>query len=260
MKKICLAALLALMSACTVNVNNGTAPDGNTMDNNSATNTGDTTPSADPGDGFDATTGLNEQMTLLLDRRDSKQYPVTKIGDQFWMAQNLAYDVEGSRSFGLEDPRAGFAYAWTEVMNGAASSEASPSGVQGICPAGWHVPSDKEWMVMEQALGMTAEQANASGTSEQRGEGFGDRLKASDTWSEGAGNNTTGFNALAVGYVDGATANVGFSSTFWTSTGRINPNPNISEAWYRSLNSDDSAIERRFGLQGVRYGVRCVLD
>jgi uncharacterized protein (TIGR02145 family) len=39
----------------------------------------------------------------------------------------------------------GVLYNWTAAMNGAESSDANPSGVQGICPDGWHLPSDAEW-------------------------------------------------------------------------------------------------------------------
>ena len=41
--------------------------------------------------------------------------------------------------------RYGYLYNWAAVMHGASSSSAVPSGVQGICPTGWHVPSDAEW-------------------------------------------------------------------------------------------------------------------
>src|SRR4030042_875983 len=39
----------------------------------------------------------------------------------------------------------GVLYNWSAAMNGAASSIANPSGVQGVCPTGWHLPSDAEW-------------------------------------------------------------------------------------------------------------------
>jgi len=42
--------------------------------------------------------------------------------------------------------RYGYLYNWPAVMHGASSSEANPSGVQGICPNGCHVPSDAEWL------------------------------------------------------------------------------------------------------------------
>ena len=43
----------------------------------------------------------------------------------------------------------GVLYNWTAAMNGAATSNTSPSGVQGACPADWHLPSDAEWCTME---------------------------------------------------------------------------------------------------------------
>lgn len=43
----------------------------------------------------------------------------------------------------------GVLYNWPAAMNGASSSNANPSGVQGICPNGWHKPSDAEWTELE---------------------------------------------------------------------------------------------------------------
>ena len=42
--------------------------------------------------------------------------------------------------------RYGYLYNWPAVMHGESSSSTNPSGVQGICPNGWHVPSDAEWV------------------------------------------------------------------------------------------------------------------
>ena len=43
-------------------------------------------------------------------------------------------------------PAYGYLYSWSATMHGAASSNSNPSGVQGICPDGWHVPSHAEWL------------------------------------------------------------------------------------------------------------------
>lgn len=53
----------------------------------------------------------------------------------------------------------GYLYNWQAVMHGESSSSTSPSGVQGICPNGWHVPSDQEWIRLEIALGMDSAKA-----------------------------------------------------------------------------------------------------
>ena len=46
-------------------------------------------------------------------------------------------------------------YTWAAAMNGAAASSSSPSGVQGVCPTGWHLPSDDEWKTLDYLLGGT---------------------------------------------------------------------------------------------------------
>jgi uncharacterized protein (TIGR02145 family) len=92
-----------------------------------------------------------------------------KIGDQLWMAENLRYlsSVIGSGTGSETDPYSyvfdydgtdvsaaketenyqnyGVLYNWSAAMAGSSSSSANPSDVQGVCPAGWHVPSDAEW-------------------------------------------------------------------------------------------------------------------
>ena len=96
---------------------------------------------------------------------DGNVYKTVKLGNQVWMAQNLrttryadgrkiplgtreSFDV--AYRYYPNNNRAnvskyGYLYNWPAVMNGSLSSSANPSGVQGICPDGWHVPSDAEW-------------------------------------------------------------------------------------------------------------------
>ena len=96
---------------------------------------------------------------------DGNVYKTVKLGNQVWMAENLrttryadgrkiplgtteSFDVAyryypDDNSANVADY--GYLYNWPAVMNGSASSSANPSGVQGICPDGWHVPSNAEW-------------------------------------------------------------------------------------------------------------------
>ena len=96
---------------------------------------------------------------------DGNEYKTVKLGNQVWMAENLRttrYADGTPIPLGTEASldvayryypnynranvsKYGYLYNWAAVMNGSASSEANPSGVQGICPDGWHVPSDAEW-------------------------------------------------------------------------------------------------------------------
>jgi len=115
----------------------------------------------------------------LIDPRDNHVYRTVKIGGQTWMAENLAYlpsvnkpsaapDANGKPlcfvfNYDGEDAAAakatqeyrkyGVLYNWYGAMNQenaqGGNAEAVPSGVQGICPDGWHLPSMAEWKVLE---------------------------------------------------------------------------------------------------------------
>ncbi len=93
----------------------------------------------------------------LVDTRDGQKYATVCIGDQIWMAQNLNYYAPGSSDC-INDSSVncniyGKLYDWPTLMQGASSSTASPSGVQGVCPNGWHVPSLNEFDTLINNLG-----------------------------------------------------------------------------------------------------------
>lgn len=118
-----------------------------------------------------------EEITSLVDPRDNTVYEVVTIGSQIWMAENLRYlpsvvgpgtgsqteayyYVYGYDGTSVEDAKAtenytiyGVLYNWTAAMNGASSSATNPSGVQGVCPPGWHLPSHAEWTQLTDFLG-----------------------------------------------------------------------------------------------------------
>ena len=106
---------------------------------------------------------------------DGNVYNTIYIGAQCWMKENLktthysngAAIAKGQASTNSYVPYAGnkyyyeygdnpanksiygLLYSWAAVMNGAGSSSNNPSGIQGICPSGWHVPSNAEWCELE---------------------------------------------------------------------------------------------------------------
>jgi uncharacterized protein (TIGR02145 family) len=107
--------------------------------------------------------------TSFIDERDGNIYHTVTIGTQVWMKENLKYlpsvvpPTTGSYTipyyyiynyFGTDVVEAksteyyhtyGVLYNWNAVMNGSTSSSSNPSEVQGVCPTGWHVPSEDEW-------------------------------------------------------------------------------------------------------------------
>ena len=105
----------------------------------------------------------------FIDHRDNNIYTYVTIGSQTWMAENLRYEghvplavneddyseTEPFRYYPNGDKsnvvKYGYLYNWTAAMDGANSSDANPSHVQGICPVGWHLPSSEEWFVLIQS-------------------------------------------------------------------------------------------------------------
>ncbi|HOG19479.1 MAG TPA: fibrobacter succinogenes major paralogous domain-containing protein, partial [Salinivirgaceae bacterium] len=132
------------------------------------------------------------------------------------------------------------------------------SGVQGICPTGWHLPSDAEWKQLEMYLGMTQEQAN---NTWYRGSNEGGKLKEAGTshWkspNEGT-TNESGFTALPGGYRSnyGYFYSVGSHGHWWSAT-----EINDTIAWYRSMNYSNSKVIWDNFYKEVGRSVRCLRD
>jgi uncharacterized protein (TIGR02145 family) len=208
----------------------------------------------------------------FIDSRDQKEYKWVIIGTQTWMSENLAWlpevsppvngsdttpyyyvfrfvgsDVVAARKW--EYYRAfGVFYNWPAAMKGAGSSRSVPSGVQGVCPVGWHLPSDGEWDIMVNYLGgeLTA----------------GKKLKSISDWNKydgvpGEGDNFSGFNAIAAGcrQNEGGFYNLGNNALFWSSTDSTK-----YSAFNRYLGYTHNSVFRYFVNKGYGYSIRCVKD
>jgi uncharacterized protein (TIGR02145 family) len=148
----------------------------------------------------------NAESQFLTDTRDGRRYPIVRIGSQRWMARNLNFKPAGADSgvCNANDPtncsKYGRQYSWSQVMAGSESSEKVPSGVQGICPDGWHVPSANEWYELERV-------SNAYGVDV--------RVALAATSPAWEGEDRFGFAALPGGF-DGR--GIGTTAKWWTST------------------------------------------
>jgi len=118
---------------------------------------------------FTTPSQIGTRGETFIDSRDGNIYSTINIGSQTWMGENLRY--EGDITLGSWDgsftvpyrynpnnnaknvPAYGYLYNWPAVMNGASGSTGNPSGVQGICPEGWHLPSVAEWSQLVDYLG-----------------------------------------------------------------------------------------------------------
>ena len=141
----------------------------------------------------------------------------------------------------------GVLYNWTAAMDGEASSTTNPSGIQGVCPAGWHVPSDAEWTELTDYLG---------GTSVAGG-----KLKETGTthWNtpNTGATNETGFTALPGGFrgSNGSFDDIGSDGLWWSAT-----EGGATNAWYRNVNYSGSIVYSYDYNKEVGFSVRCVRD
>jgi uncharacterized protein (TIGR02145 family) len=161
---------------------------------------------------------------------DGNLYPAVIIGDQVWMAENLRtthyadgtaienggnnesesipyyYDYSGKHSVEI----IGLLYNWPAVMNGASSSSSNPSGVQGIAPNGWHVPSQSEYEQLVNYLGSNSEYWADGVTNTALAKSIASKeIWHTDSTANAVGNdltknNTSLFNAMPAGNGDGA--------------------------------------------------------
>ena len=148
-------------------------------------------------------------------------------------------------------------YQWDELMNYSTSSNANPSGRQGICPTGWHVPSDAEFCQMETFLDATVNCANTGWI----GTDVGGKLKETGTshWTSpniGA-TNVSGFTALPGGlsYFGGGFISLSTYATFWSAA-----ESSSSAAWFRYLYYTVTQVNRDYNDKPYGFSGRCVRD
>lgn len=164
--------------------------------------------------------------------QDGNVYDTLVIGGKVWMAENLktTKSPDGSeiKSFAYNNneenaEKYGRLYDWNTAMNGSKSEKA-----QGICPKGWHIPSDAEWTALEEALGNDFDKFI----------------------------NPSGF-AVKFGGVERNEAFYGIEifTHFWSSTSRGENN-----AWKRHLHIVDEDIFRYHGNKKSGYSIRCIKD
>jgi uncharacterized protein (TIGR02145 family) len=199
----------------------------------------------------------NMLKTKFTDTRDSKSYTAIAIGSQTWMAENLNYDVPNNTTDVCYDGIAGNClkygrlYNWSTAMSSASSSSLSPSGVQGVCPAGWHIPSDAEWTELAVYAGVMA---FVGGTAT-----VATPLKSSTGWNSysgvPAGTDEFGFAALPGGYgtSNGYFNDAGYSGSWWSAT-----ESRTSNAWDWNMGNMSQLWEHNDRDKTFLYSVRCV--
>ena len=180
-------------------------------------------------------------------------YNTISIGGQCWFSENVRYLPEVSPSAEGSDavPHAYvYAYEGVDVESAKNTLNYHQFGVLynfpaveqwGLCPIGWHVPTDAEWTAMTSSLGSD----NFAGSMMKSN--FG------DLWN---GTNLSGFSGLPGGsrYLNGGFDYAHECGNWWSSS------PNGSNAWVRSLDYFNESVLRYYFNPRYGFSVRCVRD
>jgi uncharacterized protein (TIGR02145 family) len=209
----------------------------------------------------------------FTDTRDGKLYTTVQIGTQCWMKQNLNV---GTRIAGTSNQSNnattekycynntesncatyGGLYQWDEMMQ-----YTTTAGVKGICPTGWHLPTDAEWTTLTTYVSsQTAYHCNSNVDY------IAKSLAATTNWNTNTGtctignnlnaNNATGFTGLPGGYRTsiGTFGYLGDTNHFWSSTQLL-----AASAWNRHLYYSVANVNIDSSTKGYGFSVRCVKD
>jgi len=200
----------------------------------------------------------------LIDSRDGQTYKTVQIGNQCWMAENLNIGVMvygGQANNGTIEKNCysnnptncdiyGGLYQWSEAMQYVYNQ-----GAQGICPNGWHIPADYEWVNMETSLGLNQD---VYAYSWRLSGDVGGKLKEQGTlhWAypNNVSSSSTGFLALPGGGI--FSNNFSYLTTysfFWTST-----YVGSSKSIYRGMKNNSMGILRYTYNMYSSMSIRCV--
>lgn len=200
---------------------------------------------------------------------DGYNYSTVEIGNQIWMAENLRYlpNVIGATNGSVTIPYCyvfgyygtyvsvakttdtyniyGVLYNWSAAMDSTQSNNSNPIGVQGICPNGWHLPSDFEWSQLSEFLNGSE---IAGGKLKETGmiHWFGPNTGAT---------NEVGFTALPGNfwsYEGGVFINVSWSY-WWTST-----EYNSTNSYVKGISCNSAELFGGNGSKGNAFSVRCI--
>ncbi|MBO6052032.1 MAG: SUMF1/EgtB/PvdO family nonheme iron enzyme [Bacteroidales bacterium] len=226
---------------------------------------------------------LRKSCSSKLTDYDGNTYNTVLIGKQCWMKENMrtTHYANGSSipmgsTYSYTDAYRycpdnncsnvstyGYLYNWAAMMKGSPSSDRRPSGVQGICPKGWHVPSEMEWKQMlfyvkEQPKYHCEDSKYRIAKSLSSTMGWYNSDKSCVVGNNPSTNNATGFSAFPAGRsLSKCCTSWGEKAYFWTSTqDKDNSAFNVFIS-YDSYSVIDVTIgsSKYYG-----YSVRCVKD
>lgn len=218
-------------------------------------------------------TGMLRPYTDLRDPENPEVYEVVKIGEDFWMAENLRamkysdgtafttvdeiYGNPAAKSYTDEliaDPKIrGVYYSWpTALRTYDEATDAEDTRMQGVCPDGWHVSTMQEWRALQTAAGSDAT-----------------RIKSAQYWTGNTGTNELGLDIVPAGKFwhgnVGAPDNAMDKASFWTTTKADATTAQMFEVfgWSNEIvpwNFNSRPWSEGDGTASMLVNVRCVRD
>lgn len=218
---------------------------------------------------------------------DGNCYNTVQINDQCWMKENLrttklpdGTDIELTTSMSRTEPYryipnnkentvalAGYLYNWAAVMNGSTTTNTIPSGVQGICPDGWHVPSDSEYLKMLDYVA-SVEEYLCDQKEDENGPHIAAALCYTELWSyhgtpccpgvNPESNNATGFSIVPAGCYYNNIQGYRSNAYLWTTSDK--PSSWQEDAYNIFINFGLPFIQNGAAMTDAGYSVRCLRD
>ncbi len=192
---------------------------------------------------------------------DDYSYPVVAIGDQCWFGENLRSTVFQDGTTIPEETAANFPSLTTParstynnstsvfnaqgyLYNGIAATSSQNGG---LCPSGWHVPTELDWVELESYLVVAG-----------YGKRMGEALKSQTGWAQnGNGSDVYGFNGSGGGHAwpDGSNYSLNYYGTYWSSTFTSS-----GDVMQRTLSSGSNQLNRAEYWDVIGCSVRCIAD
>ena len=232
------------------------------------------------GEGLNPNDSYPCEGTPTLTDIDGNVYNTVQIGNQCWMKENLrtthyadyteiATGIYAPNDYASSVTVYGYLYTWIVAMHGDSPSSSNPSGVQGICPDGWHMPSDAEWTQLIAYVGSHSAYFCGNDTTsiaKSLAHEMGWRpynvqypdvcAVAFSPW--GGNNNSTGFGALPAGYrYQNQCEPLGLYASFWGTT--ESPFENYMNYYHINWNSLVMGCSD-FNMSSDACSVRCLKD
>ncbi len=190
---------------------------------------------------------------------DGNVYNTVQIGEQCWMKENLRVGIQINYSQGMTNNNIvekycyndnsancdiyGGLYEWDEMMQ-----YTSIEGAQGICPEGWHIPTNDEWSLLTVYSGgddIGGGKMKEKGTSHWNSPNTGATNESGFTAFPGgiSGDSTGGFSG------------VGRFGYWWSSTEKYS-----SMAWDIDLWAGESGVGHHYNGKDLGFSIRCLKD